>query len=311
MYIPWEESPFFTEDEKAKHRRRYFSHRTCSPLSDQEIKEEQEWSDRFIALTAVQDMRQFFRAGFQKVHAPLLVLDDSDAYLYILPSAAGIKRKPIRSVEEVLKVLDVAKPSPKPKRSAEERKFQELIKERAWQRKFYANPLWDPVKQQMYEVVMQQRNLQEGILKDGRDLSYYRPSRLENTWISPTRSNGNSTSELQNQKKLLQEFDADVAKKDVTKFLSSEASNPNEVIIQFEAIHTCAFHSADAYIELLLLGFLPDDSMKKKAINFPNADDDGLTPLMVAASSGCRGSRIWGPWKTSSNVRYIVGARCQ
>jgi hypothetical protein len=92
--------------------------------SHEQLREDQEeWGDDRIDVLTAQDMRQFLRAGFHQMCDPL-VLDASTDYMYILPK--GIQ-EPMRSVEEVLKVEIVKPPPPKPKRSAEEKRFQELI----------------------------------------------------------------------------------------------------------------------------------------------------------------------------------------
>jgi hypothetical protein len=146
--------------------------------------------------------------------------------------------------------------------------------------------------------------LLEGTRPEGHDLLSLRQMieefRTVNTRhankISETenRLQENGLASLAENEEKLRKFDANV-RKEVTEFLSSEATSSDEVIMKSEAIHTCAFQTVNAYIELLL-NFLPDDSMKNKAINYP--DPNGVTPLMVTAAvagateSGDHGKRL-------------------
>jgi hypothetical protein len=139
MYIPWAKCQFLEADDARYSRLNKFP---AAPREDnmfpaapsrEEESSSSYWANRADTLH-LQDMRQFFRAGFHQVCDPTVVNTSID-YMYTLPMMAYEHEEPLLSVEEVFLKVQIVRLPPMPPQSTEESKFQELLKIRVSTRK--------------------------------------------------------------------------------------------------------------------------------------------------------------------------------
>jgi len=126
MYIPYNSAQFTQQDKERSYRRR------TTPLSEQEKKEKKEWQDRMEALT-LQDMRQFFRAGFLQVSESLVLENSPNYFVYTTPDLQG---RPILSEHEAKQVAVCKSPPEPPAKTEQEAALFTLMYQKAQARRY-------------------------------------------------------------------------------------------------------------------------------------------------------------------------------
>lgn len=246
------------------------------------------------------NMRQFFRAGFHQVDDPSIVHGSEYSYVFCTPETAA---EPLLTEEEAL-TRPIASPERVRPKLGLARKLFQLTKKRCscfknlkeeaekFKKPPEEHPLFADTMNQMLQL-RQKMDQAENLLQ-GRGMSM----------LGLLGFSGNS--ELQSMRQQINESyetiqrgykdAADNANEklaldsieflhDVMAILSKAVDNKDwyNIILESAAVHQCVAYQNLTYIHKLI-ELLPEDQQKIGALN--NFDENGCTPLMVAAVMG-------------------------
>ncbi|GAX10777.1 hypothetical protein FisN_UnNu010 [Fistulifera solaris] len=300
MYVPYRETQFTVEEADAERNTRF---RFDEEKTDEDIQAEEERQIRNDRCKH-QDMRQFFRAGFQQVNDQLVVEKSDYSYVFAIPEVTG---EPILSLEETLKIPIARKTPTRPEPRGLAREFWLLVGKQIceWNvmteelKDLRIPPLEKPLFAQMIDDfngnVQQLKDQEDGLSNSiqeraqmDKDVSTLEESReivrtsrrdLEekiNTLCTTLQS---GFAEALNRKEAEMKTWQDKARKDL-KTVLEKAENTLQLFYESDAIHVAAA-GKNLDLLLMLLEFVPD-SDRPMAVNA--LDRLGLTPLMVLAT---------------------------
>ena len=285
IYIPWYE-PQYSLEEYNKYR--YAEKVRSGELTEQHVLEEAKQGEHFRKLTH-QDIRQFFRAGFQQVHDSK-IMEGKTYYLFVTRSDA---RESLLTAEEALELQITSPPPPPPPRTGLTLELWKLMKKKC---SFYNREMNGPIKSLRGDM-----NVNQALLPFLREQGLY----LTEKQVADSRSEKMQLLKDRMRRELLDGLNAERRQKlteaeaelddyiekgfDEIKTILDECTTSEErfrLILNSHSVHACA---ANGCLPLLnkILGYLPEPAQQSKVVlNHP--DDVGFTPIMIVAEMASR-----------------------